>query len=100
MKRILLGLLLTVGLCLAAQDAKKTDKTEAPKKPQVQRLFILKYADPSQLMSLLSVFDAKVRQNAEMHALAVEATPEAMRAIEDAIQKLDVPSAMPKNIEM
>jgi hypothetical protein len=98
MKRIWIGLLLAAGLSLAAQDAKKADT--APKKPQVQRLFILKYADPMQLMDLLRVFDAQVRQNAEMHALAIEASPEAMHAIEDAIQKLDVPSAMPKNIEM
>src|SRR5580658_889003 len=98
MKRIWIGLLLAAGLSLAAQDGKKTDT--APKKPQIQRLFILKYADPNQLMDLLRVFDAQVRQNADMHALAIEATPEAMRAIEDAIQKLDVPSALPKNIEL
>jgi hypothetical protein len=98
MKRIWIGLLLAAGLSLAAQDAKKADT--APKKPQVQRLFILKYADPMQLVTLLQVFDASVRQNAEMHALAIEASPEAMRAIEDAIQKLDVPAAMPKNVEM
>jgi hypothetical protein len=85
MKRIWIGLLLA-GLSLAAQDGKKADT--APKKPQMQRLFILKYAD------------AQVRQNADMHALAIEASPEAMRAIEDAIQKLDVPSALPKNIEL
>jgi hypothetical protein len=108
MKRIWIGLLLAAGLSLAAQDATKKEKMEQaqkaaasfPQKSQVQRLFILKYADPSQLMNLLSVFDAKVRPNADMHALAVEASGEAMRAIEDAIQKLDVPSAMPKNIEM
>lgn len=98
MRRIWIGLALAAGLSLAAQDAKKADT--APKKPQVQRLFILKYADPLQLVTLLQVFDAQVRQNAEMHALAIEASPEAMRAIEDAIQKLDVPAAMPKNIEM
>jgi hypothetical protein len=98
MKRIWIGLLLAAGLSVAAQDGKKTDT--APKKPQVQRLFILKYADPMQLVTLLQVFDASVRQNAEMHALAIEASPEAMRAIEDAIQKLDVPAAMPKNVEM
>src|SRR5580658_4719852 len=98
MKRIWIGLLLAAGLSLAAQDGKKTDT--APKKPQIQRLFILKYADPLQLMDLLRVFDASVRSNAEMHALAIEASPEAMRAIEDAIQKLDVPSALPKNIEL
>jgi hypothetical protein len=97
MKRMWIALMLAAAVSLAAQDTKKG---ETPKKPQVQRLFILKYADPSQLMSLLQVFDASVRQNAEMHALAIEASPEAMHAIEDAIQKLDVPSAMPKNIEM
>jgi hypothetical protein len=98
MKRMWIALVLAAAVSLAAQDTKKGDT--APKKPQVQRLFILKYADPSQLMNLLQVFDASVHQNAEMHALAIEATPEAMRAIEDAIQKLDVPSALPKNIEM
>jgi len=98
MKQILIGLLLAAGLSQAGQDTKKADT--APKKPQVQRLFILKYADPIQLMDLLRVFDAQVRQNAEMHALAIEASAEAMHAIEDAIQKLDVPAAMPKNIEM
>lgn len=106
MKRIWIGLLLA-SLSLAAQDATRKEKVadaakkaENANKPQVQRLFILKYADPNQLMDLLRVFDAQVRQNADMHALAIEASPEAMRAIEDAIQKLDVPSAMPKNIEM
>jgi hypothetical protein len=98
MKRMWIAFVLAAAVSLAAQDTKKGDT--APKKPQVQRLFILKYADPSQLMSLLQVFDASVRQNAEMHALAIEASPEAMHAIEDAIQKLDVPSALPKNIEM
>jgi hypothetical protein len=98
MKRMWIALALAAVVSLAAQDTKKGET--APKKPQVQRLFILKYADPSQLMNLLQVFDASVHQNAEMHALAIEASPEAMRAIEDAIQKLDVPSALPKNIEM
>jgi hypothetical protein len=97
MKRMWIALVLAA-VALAAQDTKKGET--APKKPQVQRLFILKYADPIQLMNLLQVFDASVHQNAEMHALAIEATPEAMHAIEDAIQKLDVPSALPKNIEM
>jgi hypothetical protein len=97
MKRIWIALV-AAAVSMAAQDTKKGDS--APKKPQVQRLFILKYADPSQLMNLLQVFDASVRQNAEMHALAIEASPEAIHAIEDAIQKLDVPSALPRNIEM
>jgi hypothetical protein len=98
MKRMWIALVLAAALSLAAQDTKNGET--APKKLQVQRLFILKYADPLQLMDLLRVFDASVRQNTEMHALAIAASPEAMRAIEDAIQKLDVPAAMPKNVEM
>jgi hypothetical protein len=98
MKRTLIGFVLAAALSLAAQDANKADT--APVKPKVQRLFILKYADPNQLIGLLQVFDANLRQNTEMHALTIEASPEAMHAIEDAIQKLDVPSALPKNIEL
>ncbi len=103
MKRIWIGLIFAAGLALAAQDTQR-QKQEAAlmklDKPLVQRLFILKYADPNQLTNLLQVFGANVRQNTEMHALAIEASPEAMTAIEDAIKKLDVPSALPKNIEM
>lgn len=97
MKRMFVCLLLAVA-AFAAQDGKKQEPQ--PKKEVVQRLFILKYADPTQLRQLLGVFDSNVRESPDLHAITVEASPTAMRAIEDAIQKLDVPSAMPKNIEM
>jgi hypothetical protein len=97
MKYIWITLLLAA-TALAAQDAEKSDAQS--KKLVVQKLFILKYADPMQLRTLLGVFDAKVQQSPELHAITVEAYPDAMRAIEDAIQKLDVPSAAPKNVEM
>ena len=97
MKRIFVYLLLAVA-AFAAQDGKKAEPQ--PKKDAVQRLFILKYADPSQLRSLFGVFEANVRESPDLHAITVEASPTAMHAIEDAIQKLDVPSAMPKNVEM
>lgn len=97
MKRMLVFLLLAAA-AIGAQDAKKTDAQ--PKKDVVQKLFILKYADPGQLTQLFTVFDAQVRQSPELHAITVEASPAAMHAIEDAIQKLDVPSALPKNVEM
>jgi len=96
-KRIWMVLLLAMA-AIAAQDTKKAETQ--PKKPVVQRLFILKYADPAQVRELLTVFDAAVRQSPELHAITVEASPEAMKAIEDAVQKLDVPSATPKNVEM
>jgi hypothetical protein len=95
MKRLLLVLTL-MALPLAAQDQKK----EEPKQPQVQKLFVLKYADPNQISNLVKVFTQNVTPNAAMHALAVSATPEAMSAIEDAIKRLDVPTAAPQNVEL
>ncbi len=91
MKKFWMVLLLAVA-AMAQQDT----KAEKPAKPMEQKLFILKYADPGQLSPLLGIFGASVRQSPELHAITVEASPEAMRAIEDAIQKLDVPSATPK----
>ncbi len=101
MKRLLFALLL-MALPLAAQEAKKEDqKSNAqPAEPRVQKLFLLKYADPVQVANLLRVFNATVSPNSDMHALAVDATKPSMAAIEEAIQRLDVPSAAAKNIEM
>jgi hypothetical protein len=96
MKRLLLILALLAGP-LAAQDQKKE---EASKEPQVQRLFVLKYADPVRVASLIGVFAGKAVPNAEMHAVAVSATKEAMTAIEEAIKRLDVPAPAPQNVEL
>jgi hypothetical protein len=102
MKRLLFALLL-IALPLAAQEAKKEDqKSNAqPAGQRVQKLFLLKYADPGKVAELLRVFNASVSPNSDMHALAVEtAIGPSMAAIEEAIQRLDVPSAASKNIEM
>jgi hypothetical protein len=102
MKRLLFALLL-IALPLAAQEAKKEDQKSnvQPSVPRIQKLFLLKYADPTHVANLLGVFNASVRPDSDMHALAVETTSGAtMSAIEEAIQRLDVPSAASKNIEM
>jgi hypothetical protein len=101
MKRLLFALLL-IALPMAAQEAKKEDeKSNAQPAPaRVQKLFLLKYADPIQVANLLRVFNASLSPSSEMHALTVEATKPSMAAIEEAVQRLDVPSAAPKNIEM
>jgi len=104
MKRLLFALLL-VALPLAAQEAqaKKDDQKSSPQPavPRIQKLFLLKYADPAHVANLLGVFNASVRPDSDMHALAVETTSGAtMAAIEEAIQRLDVASAASKNIEM
>lgn len=96
MKRILLALLLMT-LPLAAQDEKKADEKPVA---MVQKLFVLKYADPQALDSLLKVFHASIVPNRDMRVLAVSTTAETMAAIEDAIKRLDVPSAAPTNIDL
>jgi hypothetical protein len=93
MKRFFLALLL-MALPLAAQEEKK------PATPTVQKLFVLKYADPQSVRNLLQVFQASLNANRELRVLAVDATPDTMAAIEDAIKRLDVPSAAPANIDL
>jgi len=90
-----LALLLLAPLAVA-QEQKKDEK---PAEPQVQKLFVLKYADPNQMRDLLN-FMGTVRTNTELHALSVSATANSMSAIEDAIKRLDVPAAAPQNIDL
>ena len=82
-------------LPLAAQEQKKPEE-----KPRVQKVFILKYADPNRLSNLLGVFGVAISANPDLHALAVTSSPEIMPAVEDAITRLDVPTASPQNIEL
>jgi hypothetical protein len=94
MKRILMVAIL-LALPLAAQEK----KPEEPHPAMVQKLFILKYADPRAVEPLLRVFGQAV-PNAEMHAIAVTASSQNMPAIEEAIARLDTPPAAPKNIDL
>ena len=98
MKRLLLALIL-IAAPLAAQNEKKDDRP-ASTSTHIQRLFILKYAEPRNIQQLLQVFDAQIISNSDLHAVAVTATPQAMQAVEEAIAKLDVPSAAAKNVEL
>ena len=97
MKRVLLALIL-MALPLAAQTAPPANPE--PKVPTIQKLFLLKYADPNNIHQLLQVFHANIQPNREMRALAVDAPKETMAAIEDVIQRLDVPAAAQANIDL
>ena len=81
MKRLILTLAV-LALPLAAQAPKKEAGPEAAqtltameqlKQRQVQKLFILKYADPNQIRQLIVVFTTSSTVNSAMHALAVSA---------------------------
>ncbi len=98
MKRMLLALMLLT-VPLGAQEQKAEAAAKPAPAPNQQKVFILKYADPENLRQLLSVFGGGLIPNAEMHALAVTAPLSMMPAIEEAIGRLDVPSAAPKNFD-
>ena len=92
MKRLIFAIFL-LALPLAAQ-------TEAPPH-QVQKLFVLKYADADNVYNLLRVFpNTNIIPNKEMHTLAIATMSNVMPGIEDAINRLDLPSAAPKNIDL
>jgi len=97
MKRIAV-LLMLAALSLAAQDNKNTQTK--PPAVTVEKLFVLKYADPGQVINLVRALGGSADQNTQMRAIAVTADKTAMAVIEDAVKQLDTPAAAPKNIEL
>lgn len=98
-KRILFGLALAG--TLAAQAVVNTPPPEKPPEPpQQQRIFVLKYADARHVADVLRVFGFGIQADRDMHVVAVSAPAGTMTAVEDAIKRLDVPSASPKDIEL
>jgi len=68
---------------------------------RVQKLFVLKYADTDNVYSLLRIFpDTTIVPSKDMHTLAVTTMSNVMPAIEDAINRLDVRAAAPKDIDL
>jgi len=93
------------GLAVAGALAAQTAATPPPpaqtlEPPHQQRVFLLKYADARHVADVLSVFGYGIRADRDMHVVAVSAPAAAMSAVEDAIKRLDVPAAAPKDIDL
>lgn len=114
MKRIA-AVMMLAAVSWAAQDNKNTQskpptvsdelmnrmvEERLARKTSVEKLFVLKYADPGQVMNLVRALGGSGNENTEMRAIAVTADKGAMAVIEDAVKQLDVPSAAAKNIEL
>lgn len=100
-KNILLGLAAVAAL--AAQDVAVMSppaETHRPEPPQLRRVFVLKYADPPAVSNALTVFGYSITANRDLHIVAVTAPAEGIAAIEDAIKRLDVPAAAPKDVDL
>jgi hypothetical protein len=79
--------------------AQEAPKEAAPTGPRAQKIFQVKHAD---VVSLHNAFHnlATVRADRNLRVLAVEGTPEAVAAIEDALKRLDVPQPPNRNVEL
>jgi len=97
-KRILL--ILAAAATLGAQSVVTTAAPATPETPRQQKVFVLKYADASHVANVLSVFGYGIRDDRNLHVVAVSAPAPAMAAIEDAIKRLDVPAAAPSDIDL
>lgn len=97
-KIVLLGA--SLAAALAAQTAAAPPPAQAPEPPHLRRVFTLKYADARHVASLLGVFGYSINADRDLHVMAVTAPPEGMAAVEDAIKRLDVPTAAPKDVDL
>jgi len=84
---------------LSAQTAAPPAETPKPA-PYQQRVFQVKYANVGDLAGVLGVFGYGIKFNRDLHVLAVSAPSDVMSAIEDAVKRLDVPTAAPKDINL
>lgn len=93
--------------CLAAAGVLSAQVAGLPppaetRKPEVlqQRVFVLKYADARNISDVLGVFGVGIKANRDMHVVAVSAPESIMAAVEDAVKRLDIPAAAPKDIDL
>jgi hypothetical protein len=77
-------------------------KAGTPRGPLVQRVFVIKHADVSQLVRVLGIFPAQITfsTHPEMTVLGVSASPAVVAAIEETIKRLDVPPPPVKSVEL
>jgi hypothetical protein len=99
-KRILFGLAMAGALAAQTASTAAPPPAQPPELPRQQRIFMLKYADPRHVADVLGVFGYGIRADRDLHVVAVSAPAEAMSAIEDAVKRLDVPTAAPKDIDI
>jgi len=99
---VLFSLLATAPI-LRADEKKKMDEA-APAADESQRwpvkLFQVKYADVYQLANLFRAFGAVVQPEGGLKVISVRAPKEVLAAIEESLQRLDIPQAPAKNVQL
>jgi Bacterial type II/III secretion system short domain len=96
--------LFTAAPILRAQDSKKTEEKaealSAESRNWPVKVFQLRYANARQLGSVFKTFGAIINADPGFNVLVVRAPKEVLAAIEESVQRLDVPQPPTKNIQI
>src|SRR2546426_12471347 len=71
-----------------------------PEQDWETKIFDVKYADLNALTGVLMMFRARISPSPALRVISVTAPKEILPAIEDAIQRFDVPTPPKKSIEL
>jgi hypothetical protein len=100
---VLFSLLATAPV-LCADEKKKTDEPAPAANTESQhwpvKLFQVKYANVYQLANLFRAFGAIVQPEGDLKVISVRAPKEVLTAIEESLQRLDIPQAPAKNVQL
>jgi hypothetical protein len=101
---LILFSLLATSPILRADEKKKTDEPAPAATTESQhwpvKLFQVKYANVYQLANLFRAFGATVQPEGDLKVISVRAPKEVLAAIEESLQRLDVPQVPAKNVQL
>jgi hypothetical protein len=96
-----------VALAVTAPAVRAQEEKRAQEKAAEQaqsawpvKIFRVKYADVYRLANLFRAFGATVQPDSDLKVLSVRAPKEVLAAIEESLQRLDVPQPPAKNIQL
>jgi hypothetical protein len=96
--------LLATAPILRADEKKKADEPAPAATAETQhwpvKLFQVKYANVYQLANLFRAFGATVQPEGDLKVISVRAPKEVLAAIEESLQRLDVPQVPAKNVQL
>jgi len=107
-RRFIIGNLVLFSLLAAptlrADEKKKNDEPAPAANAEAQhwpvKLFQVKYANVYELANLFRAFGAIVQPEGDLKVISVRAPKEVLTAIEESLQRLDIPQAPAKNVQL
>jgi len=97
---ILLSLLAAAPTVHAQEKKEPSQSADAESQHWPVKLFQVKYANVTHLANLFRAFGAVVQPDEDLKVISVRAPKEVLAAIEESLQRLDVPQAPAKNVQL